>query len=208
MCKKLEQVHHEMELDNRIEFLKLADALQQVQQGLEQLRSARDARDARLRSDSAQQDQLAEMRTGAAREQYLKLEGSAVELVQAHFEEFQKTLEEKKHDSEAQIGQQYTQLQTALAEIRQEQQRLHEEALADVSRLRQTYLQSLEEIKSEIKSLKTQRKDTFGQLFDVLQSVIDRYVEQVDDERQHKLQFQKTLLALVERCRRQNEGRE
>lgn len=30
----------------------------------------------------------------------------------------------------------------------------------------------------------------------------------MDDERQHKIQFQKTLLALIERCKRQNEGRE
>lgn len=140
MCKKLEKVHHEMELENKIEFLKLADALQQVQQGLEQLKAARDAKDVRLHSNTAQLDQLADMQLKIGQQQYQKLEGSVVELVQAHSDEFQKLLKEKKQDTEDKIGQQYTQLQTSLAEIRREQQEIHENNLADISRLRQAYL--------------------------------------------------------------------
>lgn len=208
VCKKLEKVHHEMELENKIEFLKLADALQQVQQGLEQLKAVRDERDARLHSDTAQQDQLADMQTKIGKQQYQNLEGNVMELVQAQFDEFQKHMEEKKRDAEGQIGREYTQLQASLAEIRQEQQKICEENLADISRIRQSYLQDMEQLREEIKALKTQRKETFAQLFDVLQGIIDRCVEQMDDERQHKIQFQKTLLALIERCRRQNEGRE
>ena len=93
-----------MELENKIEFLKLADALQQVQQGLEQLKAARDARDACLHSDTAQQDQLADMQTKIGQQQCQKLEGNVVELVQAHFDEFQKLLEEKKQGIEEKIG--------------------------------------------------------------------------------------------------------
>lgn len=117
------------------------------------------------------------MQTRIGREQYQRLEGNVMELVQIQFEEFEKHMGEKKLDVEGLIGQQYTQLQTSLAEIQQEQRELQEQNLADISRLRQSYLQDLAQIREEIKALKTQRKETFSQLFDVLQGIIDRCIE-------------------------------